>query len=83
MPIYSFVYSSSRFSNDKMSVAIVSTEMAQIGIPIHYEMVKRSIHSSVFICTVYKSHESSSAHKRAHIVCVYITIRLVSHNGCN
>lgn len=41
---------SERLSNDKVSVAIVSSEMAQICIPLHYEMVKRSAHSSVHLC---------------------------------
>jgi len=35
-----------------VSVAIVSSEMAQIDIPIHYETVKRSAHSSVHLCRV-------------------------------
>lgn len=73
--MYSFVYSNSRFS-----VAIVSTEMAHIGIPIHYEMVKHNTHSSVHLYCVQvpRVFIHIQARAYAHIVCVYIAIRLTS-----
>lgn len=75
MPMYSFYTAIRDF---QISVTIVSTEMAQICIPIHYEMIKHSIHSSIHLYCVQvpRVFIYTQARAYAHIVCV--TIRLTS-----
>lgn len=67
----------------QMSLAIVSIEMAQIGIPIHYEMVKRSTYTLKSSVHLYCVQVPRVIRTQARTFCIRTQSAWSLNNGCN